>query len=380
MKKSQKKQLLNLAFVLFLLVLTLVVLYYSSGELNLESLQLFFDDCNIWWIVAAVGCMLLYALLEALTIKFILRKFGYKPHFRSTLAYASSDIYYSAVTPSATGGQPASVFYMLRDGVPSGTAAFALVFNLVGYTAALLILGTLCLIFNFSMFLNFSVWVKLFIIVGFVAQLGLLLLSIACFRRPKIVLKIGNWAISLLVRIRIIKKEQKWRDRITRVVDKYHGCFESFKSQHGLFVRVLAFNIVQRAALIMVSVFVCMSATSYSMLELFAMQTFAMIGYNSIPLPGGSGAYEFLYINIYGAAFTEEFTIIALMVTRVISYYLSMLVTGGYTLVYHMVPVPGEKHDGPTPPSAPEAETQPCTPLTEETTSNEKDGTKNEEV
>ena len=73
------------------------------------------------------------------------------------------------------------------------------------------------------------------------------------------------------------------------------------------------------------------------------MQTFATLGYNSIPLPGGSGAFEFLYINIFETAFDEEFTLIAMMVTRVISYYLSMLVNGIYTGIYHVF-APSARH------------------------------------
>ena len=89
----------------------------------------------------------------------------------------------------------------------------------------------------------------------------------------------------------------------------------------------------------------------------------AMIGYNSIPLPGGSGAFEFLYINIYALAFSAEFTLIAMMVTRVISYYLSMLVNGIYTVLYHVLAKPAG------------------TPVpSEQTTSNEKDGTQNEKM
>ena len=69
--------------------------------------------------------------------------------------------------------------------------------------------------------------------------------------------------------------------------------------------------------------------------DVFSMQTFAVIGYNSIPLPGGSGAFEFLYLRIYEGVFSAEFTLIAMLVTRVISYYLSILINGIYTMLYH---------------------------------------------
>ena len=329
--------MLNIAFVLLLAGLTLLMLYISSDELNIDSIMAFYDECNGWLIVVAVGCMLLYAFFEALALHIILRRFGHRPRLFSSLAYSTSDVYYSGITPSATGGQPASAFCMIRDGIPGGTACFGLVFNLVGYTAALLLIGTVVLIFNFSMFLGFSFWVKLFIIAGFIAQISLLALFVACILHPGAVRNIGNLLVTFLHRIRIIKREQKWRDKVSASVEKYSGCFQCCKQHKGLFWQVLFCNVAQRAALILVSAFVCLSAADCSVWEMFSMQTFAMIGYNSIPLPGGSGAFEFLYINIYERTFTAEFTLVAMMVTRLISYYLSMLVSGVYTALYHVL-------------------------------------------
>ena len=67
------------------------------------------------------------------------------------------------------------------------------------------------------------------------------------------------------------------------------------------------------------------------------MQAFVTLGYNSIPLPGGVGAYEYLFLRIYALSFEQAFVLSAMMVTRAISYYLSLIVSGVYTLTYHIV-------------------------------------------
>ena len=56
---------------------------------------------------------------------------GYKPKLYSSLAYSTADTYYSAITPSASGGQPASAYYMVKDEVSAGASGFSLIFNLV---------------------------------------------------------------------------------------------------------------------------------------------------------------------------------------------------------------------------------------------------------
>ena len=68
------------------------------------------------------------------------------------------------------------------------------------------------------------------------------------------------------------------------------------------------------------------------------MQGLVLLGYNSLPLPGGAGAFEYLYLEIYALALPSSYVVVAMMVTRFISYYFSVIVSGIYTLVYHLVP------------------------------------------
>ncbi len=75
---------------------------------------------------------------------------------------------------------------------------------------------------------------------------------------------------------------------------------------------------------------------SASFIDLVAMQSFVLLGYNSIPLPGGVGAYEYLYLDIYGQVYGSAFVSSSMMVARVISYYISMILCGIVTLVYHV--------------------------------------------
>ena len=75
----------------------MISLLNSNKELNFDSLEDFFSKCNYWYIVGAFGFFLLFVLFEALSLHVILKKFGYKPKISSSIAYSTSDIYYSAL-------------------------------------------------------------------------------------------------------------------------------------------------------------------------------------------------------------------------------------------------------------------------------------------
>lgn len=336
MKKSTKKQILNIGFVVALVAITFIALLNSNKELNFESLKTFFSECNYWYIAGAFGCFVAFVLFEALSLHVILRKFGYKPKVSSSIAYSTSDIYYSAITPSASGGQPASAYYMIRDGVSGGTSGFSLIFNLVGYTAALLILGVVAFVIDFNMFLEFVPFVQVLIVFGFVAQVALLIFFILCMCKHQQVLSFARFCVNLLYKIHVIKNKDKWMVKAEKVVDKYRGCYDDFKKNKITLFWVVLLNMAQRLSQIMISVFVCKSVVDCDVIDVFAMQSFVVLGYNSIPLPGGIGAYEYLYLEIYGNSFSSSFIVVAMMVTRVISYYLSMILCGIYTMVYHL--------------------------------------------
>ena len=337
MKKNTKKQILNIIFVIFLVAITLVVLLNSNKELNFKSLSTFFNECNYFYLIAAFGCMIGFVLFEALSIHIILKKLGSKPKVVSSIAYSTSDVYYSAITPSASGGQPASAYYMVRDGVSGGVAGFSLIFNLVGYTLAILIIGAGAFILRGEMFFEFSTFSKVLIVFGVVAQIFLLAFFIGCMMWHEKVLSFSKFIVGFFNKIHIIKNKEKWIARVERAVDKYKGCYEDFKKHKVTLVWVILCNVAQRLSQIMISVLVCKSVINCSVVDVLALQAFVLVGYNSIPLPGGIGAYEYLYLNIYGIMFTDAFIVVSMMVTRTISYYISMILCGGYTITYHLL-------------------------------------------
>lgn len=337
LSKNTKKQLINILFLAVLIGVTLFILFTSNRELNFENIKDFILRCNPWLIVAAFVCMLFFIAFEGLSLHLISRRLGYKPKLSSSMVYSSADIYYSAITPSASGGQPASAYYMVKDGMDAGATTFTLVFNLIAYTAAILVIGVLAFIFRPRMFPHFEFFVKFLIIAGIVLQTLLLGFFIACMWCHKAVLKVGNGLISLLARMKIVKNTEKWRGKLTDEVEKYRLSFIEIRKHRALFFQALLLNVAQRVSQVLITCFVCTAADpDASFVDLFAMQAFVLLGYNSIPLPGGVGAFEYLYLNIYTLRFDNTFIVVAMMVTRVISYYLCMALSGVVTLVYHI--------------------------------------------
>ena len=340
LSKSALKQLLNILFLVVLVGVTLLVVFLSNrDELTWDGVKEFFRNCNPWFLVVAGALMISSVLFEALSVHLILRKLDCKPKVAGSIAYATADVYYSAITPSASGGQPASAFYMVRDGISAGTASFSLVFNLIAYTAAIIIVAGTALCIRPTFFTQIGDWyVHVLVILGFVIQGVLLFFFIACMFFGKAVLKCGNGIITFFHKIKIVKKPDKWREKLAGEVEKYKESRQGIKNHPFLFVQALLCNIGQRVSQLLISVFVCLAAApETNFWDLCAMQAFVLIGYNAIPLPGGTGAFELLYLSVYGLQFNKDFIVTAMLMTRIFSYYARMILSGIYVLIYHAV-------------------------------------------
>lgn len=343
MTKKTRKLIINITILLALTGVTFLVLWlsYRGDNIDFNKIWAMLKESKAWAMVAAVMCMLLFIIFEGLSLWLITRRLGHKTKLRGALAYSTSDTYYSAITPSATGGQPASMFYMVRDGMSGGVAGFSLVFNLMAYTAAIIIMGVFAFAVRPDMFglIGARSWgAQAFIIFGFVIQCVVLGFFIMCIMWSKAILKIGNGAIMLLRKIHIIKHEDKWREKWKAGVDKYSASRHIIREHPLLFLWALLLNLAQRVSQTLIPCFVCLAmAKQVDFLELFVMQTFVLLGYNMIPSPGGTGAYEFMYLSTYGITFDKEFILTAMIMSRMISYYLCIIVSGLYTLIYHSV-------------------------------------------
>ncbi len=339
MSKRTKKLIINIGVLVVLTGITFLILFLSYRELDFGEIWDTFKRSKAWSIAAAFGCMLLFIVFEALSIMFITRRLGHKTKVRSALAYSASDTYYSAITPSASGGQPASMYYMVRDGMSGGVAGFSLVFNLLAYTAAAIIMGVFAFAVRPGLFSLVDGWAaQTLIIVGFVIQVVVLGFFLMCIMWSKAILKLGNGTITLLKKMHIIKHADKWREKWKGGVDKYSASRHIIRQHPTLFVWALLLNLAQRVAQNLIPCFVCYAMSDAAgFLDLFVMQTFGLLGYNMIPLPGGVGAYEFVYLNTYCVYYSDSFIITVMMISRLISYYACIVVSGLYTFIYHTV-------------------------------------------
>ena len=330
-KKKSVKSKIIWSFV-FVAVASLTIWAVTSQEgFSFTQFISFMGDMHPGWLACAFLGMAGFIVFEALAIMTIIKSFGFKRPFRKGVIYSTSDIYFSAITPSASGGQPASAYFMMRDGISGSMTTVSLIVNLVMYSFAIVIIGIVSILLKPSVFLEFPITCKILIIIGAVLLIGVALFFLLLLYKSQILLKMGNSIISLFAKIRILKNSEGLRAKLSTAIEEYRSHVAHLKGKGWMLVRALIFNILQRSSLISVTLFVYLAAGNDPSLaiDVWVIQCLVVIGTNMIPVPGAMGISDYMLISAFAAiGFSDTASLNLNLASRGVSFYLSVILCG----------------------------------------------------
>lgn len=335
--KDKKKNIVWLTVFVALVVLTLYVVINQNEGFSLEEFKKFILSASWQWIALAFLCMMGFVVFEGLALVTLCRGFGYKVKINRSIIYSAPDIYFSAITPSATGGQPASAYFMMKDSIPGAVTTIILLINLTLYTSSIIGIGLVCFLTRPGIFMEFSRLSKLLIFAGFIIQFVLMAVFVLLVYREKIVMKAANGAMKILNKLHLIHNIEKKQEHLKVVEQQYKECAAAIMNHKKSLGVAFVFNMLQRISLIMVSVCVLMAkgGNFAHMFEAFATQGYVVIGSNSVPIPGAVGAADYLFIDGFKHLVSDPVSMELL--SRGISFYCCILICGIITLIAYML-------------------------------------------
>ncbi len=332
---TNKKHLIWLLLSLMLAMLSLWAVLMQSGDMPLRQLWEEVWEAEPGCLFAAVLCGALFLLLEGQALRCILKAAGYRRSFPKGTVYSAADIYFSAITPSASGGQPASAVFMIRDGIPSGVVTATLIVNLILYTVSIVLLGLLAALTHFHLLLVFRPLSRALILIGAVLLSGLTLFFFLMLGNGEKVFGAVAGFYRFLAKHRIIHRLDHRLDRLERAKVEYRDCIRLVREKPRLIVKAFLYNFAQRAAQIAVPMFVYlgMGGRAGNVPTIFASQCFITIGYNCVPVPGGMGVADFLMVDAFSDLMALEDALHLELLSRSIAFYICVAASGIIVLV-----------------------------------------------
>jgi uncharacterized protein (TIRG00374 family) len=328
MKSSSKrmwKKALNIAFILGTFI---IVIHFALKSGDITQIIAALRGIHKGWLLGAIGCFALYAFFEGFITFVFLHSQKVKVSLSDNLNIALVGMYYSSITPAATGGQPVQIYCLKKRGVPTGISSSALTVKFFCWQCAVLLIGGFLWIAQPELVKsNMSGGGMAFLIVGFFINAFTVVLIVLLSISRNIVRAIVIFVVNIGEKMRLVKNKALTASRADAALEDFHVSVNLLTKSPGQFFLLLLLSICEALSLMSIIYFVYrglgLNAHPYS--DLLTMQAMLHIAASFTPLPGASGAQEGGFYLFFESFFPKSIIFAAMFVWRFITYYLSII-------------------------------------------------------
>ena len=280
--------------VLYIALATAIVLVVISRSKDLPDAIKAFGYMETEWVWAALAVMVLYILTRCGLLICYLRRQGEKIGLFDALVVSGKGHFYSAITPSASGGQPMQVLAMHRMGIPVSTAAATVSVKFIGFQVSLLLLGLVFWILNGSMVYEQLGGMLYIVVLGFVLNGVLMAVVILTAGRIALVNRALAWCVRLAARLHLVKDENAARTRAEESLEEYRSALWALLTHPLDALMVLLLSLLQIFFLMGVPfcLYRAFSLEGWTFGQLLTLQLLLFISAAFVPLPGAAGVQE----------------------------------------------------------------------------------------
>ena len=331
-QKFYKKYMGSIIFMLALIALTA---YFILKDNQLPALALVFGQVNPWYLALGIVVMACSLLCEGKCYYVVFKSFGQKVSFLNNFLYAIIGFYFCAITPSSSGGQPAQMYYMKKDGINLSFATLAvMIITVVNQFVMLLIAAVMFLVESSFIESNLS---QMYIVLIYSTIANVLIMGgiVFCIFSKKLVRRFIPWLGKVLVKVHIVKDAQSFSNKALHQIDEYIEGAEYIKKNPAILFKVMFWTILQLSLMYLVTfcVYKAFALNQYSILQVFSIQAILFLAVSALPLPGAVGAAESGFVVMFNTLFGQALVVPAMLLSRGINFYLFLVISGIVTVV-----------------------------------------------
>lgn len=323
MKNKKIKYIFN--FLLIAIVLA-IVLYFSLKDNYQEIISTIFK-MNYLWIFVAILFLIIYRLCASLGHYYIIKANNGKVSYLKCFQINLMILFFHGVTPFAGGGQPMEIYFLHKEGISVTKATNITLQNFIVYQIALILTGLFALIYNriFNVFPNDNL-IKYLVVLGFLINTLVLVVTFILSFGKKTNKFIIEKGIHFLTKIKIIKDEQKVQDKCQKYLQNFHDNAMELKKNKKIVAFAVLINILGLMTLYSMPYPILRGMNvNINILKVVTAIAYVMIIGSFVPIPGGTGGIEYSFIFFFQYLISGSILHAAMLVWRLISYYLGMI-------------------------------------------------------
>ncbi len=330
--KNKKIKILNIVLFIVVAALTFYTIFKKNDIfLIIKSIS----KVNIFYIMLAIIFMLIYISCEGINIRRVLKTLNHEVSFANAFKYASVGFFFSGITPSASGGDPAQLYFMSKNQLPISHSALALLVELTSFQLICCVLAIAGLIINHNILFHKVGYLKYLIIAGIILNIiFFIFLMIMIFSRT-VALKLLDIICKFLKKINY-KKVNVFKEKGLSQIEEYHNCSLYLKDNKSVLIKIVLTTIVELILYhsIPYCIYLSFGLKGSNIVTFISLSAVLYTAVAFIPSPGSMGISEGGFMLIYKMLFPTTILSSAMLISRAVSFYLFIVVCGLLILIY----------------------------------------------
>lgn len=329
--QTKKKALFNVSFLLVVFGLTVYGVFH--GE-DLGAMAEAIRSSQIKWLIPGVCLVVFFIWGESIIIWYMMRSFGIRLKKRICFLFSSVGFFFSCITPSASGGQPMQIYYMKKEKIPIPVSTVILMLVTITYKLVLVVIGLGILIFGRGFLHRYLEGILPVYYLGLTLNVFCVAFMTILVFHPVMAEDMLLKGMDLLERMRLMKKKEARRQKLKDSMEVYRETAAYLKEHKKVLFHVIVLTFLQRIALFSVTWFVYLAFRMHgtSFLNVILLQAVISVAVDMLPLPGGMGISETLFLNIFATVFPGVL-LPAMVLSRGLGYYSQLLISALFTVV-----------------------------------------------
>ena len=329
--KKNKRVIFNGAFLLIVFVLTIYGVFH--GE-DLGAMMDAIRSADKRWLVPGLALVAFFIWGESIIIWYMMRSYGIKLKKRTCFLFSSVGFFFSCITPSATGGQPAQIYYMKKEKIPIPVSTLVLMIVTITYKLVLVVVGLWLVLFGQG-FIHKYLWsIRHIFYLGTALNVFCVTAMLVLVFHPRLAREILVKGMALLEKLHFLHHKEARIEKLNASMDQYRDTAVFLKEHKQVIVNVFAITMFQRFALFTATWFVykAFGLGGAKAVAVITLQAVIAVSVDMLPLPGGMGISETLFLTIFTPVF-GTLLLPGMVLSRGLGYYGELLISALFTIV-----------------------------------------------
>ena len=329
--KNRKKIIFNGVFLAVVFALTIYGVFH--GE-DLSSMMDAIHRADKRWLIPGIALVAFFIWGESIIIWYMMRSSGIQLKKRTCFLFSSVGFFFSCITPSASGGQPMQIYYMKKEKISIPVSTVILMIVTITYKLVLVVIGIGIAIFGRGFLHKYLEGILPVFYLGLALNIFCVTFMTILVFHPLLAKAIMVKGMKLLERLHLVKKKDGRLKKLEDSMDTYRNTAAYMKNNPFVIVKVIGITFIQRMALFAVTWFVYQAFGLHGtgFWEILFLQAVISVSVDMLPLPGGMGISETLFLNIFSPVF-GGLLLPGMVLSRGLGYYGELLISAAFTVV-----------------------------------------------